>query len=359
MPIISGSDKELGIDGVTRREILAGSGALATASLTGCLGDDDDGGNGNGEESVEVHMTLLEASMYIPPILYANDEGLWDDIGMDFSFEVVGFGQFTRQYTDDLTTGSSTLSALPLVEQAATGTDVRIFGQTMNFINQCFVPTDSDIESPEDLVGGTLGVPGLGSSTTRTYIAQWQEEFGIDIEEDMEVVDAPTGALFNFLQQGKEVDAAILFTSFTIAALASEDTRSIYKPTEGWQEQTGYPPAVNLWGVFDDFLEEHPQLVIDFQEQWWEAIDLFRDNYEDAMGRYAATGGLGAEDEAELDVVQEMEVENEELFNQEWDEGWIESNMTLAETVADLGGIEEAPGRDRFVTHDDIEDDWM
>lgn len=344
----------------TRRQFLTGSGALTAAGLAGCLGGDDGGSDGDGDADavVEMHQLALESGMYIPPLLYGKDQGVFEERGIDISFEVVGFGKYSRAFTDGLATGTSNLSALPLMEQIATdAAPAKIFGQAMNLINQCFVRADSDVETVADLEGRVLGVPGLGSSTVRAYKALWAEQLDFDLENDpAELVDSPPGTLYEFITEGEEVDAVILFTSFTIAALANPDLRSIYHPGTRWEDETGYPPIVTAWGVFEDFLEANPQAVLDFQEGWRESVDLFRENYGQVMSDYAERSGLGVrDDEDQLAVVQEMVVENREFFPQEWGDGWAGAVVDFGEAVEAQGGIEAAPVREDLVTAADIE----
>ncbi|WP_042662815.1 ABC transporter substrate-binding protein [Haloferax sp. ATB1] len=297
----------------------------------------------------------LEGSMFVPVFFYGREQNLWEDRGIDLKMEVTGFGKFTRTFSQNLATGVSPLSSLPMATNLAGDTPVKCFGQTMNFINQCFVPAGSDIEKPEDLEGKVLGVPGRGSSTTRYYVAQWAELFGFDLLNDPEeIVDSSTSTLYNFLDEGKEVDAALLFTSSTIKALANDDLRSIYDPVPQWKEQSGYPPSVTMFGVYDDFLESNPQAVLDFWEGWAEAVELFRDEFDSAISQYGAVGGIDLSSEGETEVVRQM-VNNGELFPTEWNEEWVQANADLWKLVAEQGGIESAPGTDQFLTTEDLE----
>lgn len=346
---------------VNRRNVLAGGASLAATSLAGCAilgggdsdGSENDGGDG---EQVEIHSLNLEGSMFVPVFFYGREQDIWSDRGIDLSMEVTGFGKFTRTFSQNLATGASPLSSLPLAGNLAGDAPVKCFGQTMNFINQCVVPNGSDIEEPQDLEGKVLGVPGRGSSTTRYYVAMWEDLFGIDIlEAPAEIVDASTSTLYNFLAEGEEIDAGLLFTSSTIKAMANDDLRSIFDPVPAWKEEYGQPPSVTMFGVYDEFLNNNAQALLDFWEGWVEAVELFRNEFDQAMNQYGAVGGIDLSSDAEIDVVREM-VDEGRLFPTEWNDEWIDMNVQLFELVEQQGGIDAAPSADQFVTTQDIED---
>jgi ABC-type nitrate/sulfonate/bicarbonate transport system substrate-binding protein len=352
------SNRKSSGNGMSRRKVLAGGAAAGVTSLAGCaiLGGGDSGDSGD-SENVEIHTMNLEGSMFVPVFFYGREQDIWADRGIDLSMEVTGFGKFTRTFSQELATGASPLSSLPLAANLAGDTPVKCFGQTLNFINQCFVPEGSDIEEPADLEGATLGVPGRGSSTTRYYIAMWADLYGFDLLNDpAEIVDASTSTLYNFLDQNEEVDAALLFTSSTIKALANDSLRSIFNPVPNWEEEYGHPPSVTLFGVYDDFLENNPEAVRNFWEGWVEAVELFRDEFDQAINQYGAVGGIDLSSEGEIEVVREM-VNNETLLPTEWDDGWIDMNVQTFDLVEEQGGLENAPAADQFITMDDVGSD--
>jgi len=349
-------------NGIDRRGVLAGGATLAATSLAGCAilggggdGEGSDGGDGGGEQT-QIHAMNLEGSMFVPVFFYGREQDIWADRGIDLSMEVTGFGKFSRTFSQNLATGASPLSSLPLAGNLADDTPVKCFGQTMNFINQCVTPAGSDIEDPQDIEGKVLGVPGRGSSTTRYYVAMWEDLYGIDLlEAPAEIVDSSTSTLYNFLAEGEEIDAGLLFTSSTIKAMANDELQTVFDPVPTWTEEYGYPPSVTLFGVYDDFLENDTQALLDFWEGWVEAVDLFRSEFDQAMNQYGAVGGIDLSSDAEIDVVRGL-VEEENLFPTEWNQDWIDMNVQLFDLVAEQGGLESAPGADQFLTTQDIED---
>lgn len=350
---------------IDRRGVLAGGATLAATSLAGCAilgdggdggGDGGDGGDGGSGDQTAIHAMNLEGSMFVPVLFYGREQDIWADRGIDLSIEVTGFGKFSRTFSQELATGASPLSSLPLAGNLAGDTPVKCFGQTMNFINQCVTPAGSDIEEPQDIEGKVLGVPGRGSSTTRYYVAMWQDLFGIDLlEAPAEIVDASTSTLYNFLAEGEEIDAGLLFTSSTIQAMANDDLQTVFDPIPTWTEEYGHPPSVTLFGVYDDFLANNAQATLDFWEGWVEAVELFRTEFDQAMNQYGAVGGIDLSSEGEIDVVRSI-VEEGNLFPTEWNDEWIDMNVQMFDLVAQSGGLEAAPGADQFITTADIEE---
>ncbi|WP_165875256.1 ABC transporter substrate-binding protein [Natrarchaeobius chitinivorans] len=315
-------------------------------------GTDDE--NGGTDEPVDIHILLPEAAMYNLPHFYGRDHNVWSDRGINISYEVTGFGQYVRGFSGDLNVGVGQNSGLSLAENIYEDVPISIFAPHMNEINHVFVRDDSDIESVPDLEGQVLGVAGLGSGTTRTFMGMWDEMYDFDLENDpAEVVDSSSASLYSFLEDG-EIDAALMFTGYTVSALADDNMRSIFYPVDEWQDRTGHPGQVTLYAVFDEFLESNPEAVLNFWDGWVEAVEIFRDEFDTAIQNYGAISGVDLDEEEEIAVIQEL-VDNEEIFPLEWSESLIESNIEMLEVVEDVGGITGFTGRDAFITHDEIE----
>ena len=348
---------------ISRRSVLAGGATIAAASLAGCSSSGGCGSSngsstsssGTSQKTTKIHSLMLEGSMFDPVFFYGREQNVWENRGIDLSLEVTGFGKFTRTFSQNLAKGASPLSSLPLAGNLAGDTPVKCFGQTMNFINQCFVAKDSDIQKPSDLKGKVLGVPGRGSSTTRLYIAMWADLYGFDLVNDpAKIVDASTSTLYNFLDQGKEVDAALLFTSSTIKAMANDNLRSIFDPVAEWEKSHGLPPQVTMFGAYNDFLDSDPGVVLDYWKGWTDAVDLFHKEFDTVVNNYGAVGGIDLSSDAEIAAVKQM-ASNDKLFRTTWNSDWVDTTVELFQLVAKHGGLDSAPGKDQFITTKQLE----
>ncbi|WP_165875251.1 ABC transporter substrate-binding protein [Natrarchaeobius chitinivorans] len=293
--------------------------------------------------------------MTIPVFLYGQENNVWLDRGIDFSFEVTGYGQFIRCFSGDQCTGAGVATTFDFPQDVADGVPVQIFSPSMTEINHAFVRADSDIEGPADLEGRVMGADQLSSGTTQSFRAYWIEEHGFDLMEDTdEIVDASSASLYDMLVEDEEIDAAIMFTGFTIDALADDRFRSISYLADEWTDQTGYPPQVTMHGAFENFVTSSPDAVLSFWEGWVEAVELFESNFEDAIAQYGVLAGLDLEDDAEMAEVERL-VEEAPLFPTDWGEGWIDSHVEFYDMLERNDAIDSAPGRDSFLLHDELE----
>lgn len=307
-----------------------------------------------GSDSDAIQIYGSEGALYIPVYDYGIDHGIWEDHGVEIEQNVVGFGQFTRSFTADQTpiTSFPTLSA---VQNINDGEDLVVIGPHMNIIAQTFVRADSDIESVTDLEGRTLGVPPWGSTNTLTNQAMWANVLDFDMENDPgDVISTDPPVLWNLLVEDEEIDAMVNFTGFGIRGLANPDqVRPIFDPVEVWQGETGYAPPVTSMVCEREWVEDNPDGARALVAGWNDAVDLFRDNVEEAIDEYGQLAGL--EDQAEIDVVID-EVEQERIFEQEWSDEYIESKWQLIDYVHEQGGIESVPDIDEHAyTDDDLE----
>ncbi len=338
---------------LTRRRFLAGSGATVGAGLAGCTSGESENTDPG---STDIHILLPEASLYNLVHYYGRDLDAWSDRGLTVTYDITGFGQYARGFTSGDIEGIGQAAGQNFAEFIDDGESLSVFAPHLNEINQVFAHTDSDIESVPDLEGKTLGVAGLGSGTTRTFSAMWADMYDFDLEDDpADVVDADSAVLYDFLIEG-EVDAVLMFTGFTVSALADDRFESIFDPVDEWEERTGHPGQVTLFGTYDEFLEENPQAVLDFWDGWIEAVEGFRSDFDSAIEEYATVAGLDLDEEAELDVIQEL-VDNEDIFPTEWDESVINANAELLDLTLADGGITGFAGADEtFITHEEIEE---
>lgn len=338
---------------LSRRQTLLSSAAVATGSVAGCLSsseeEDDEGG-----DLPSVHVLGPEGGLTIPVFFYGQENNVWLDHGIDFSFEVTGYGQFIRCFSGEQCTGTGVATTFDVPTDLDDGVPMKVYSPSMTEINHVFVREDSDIETVTDLEGAVLGGDQLSSGTVQSFRAFWLENYDFDLMEDPEeTVDAASPALYEMLLDG-EVDAAIMFTGFTIQALADENLRSISYLAENWTDETGHPPQVTMHGVFDDFLNSNPGAALDFWDGWVDAVELFKDDFSQATEQYGTLAGIDLEAQSELDEIERL-LDEAPLFPTEWDESWIDSTIEFYDLLERNGAIETAPGRDQFLTHDEIE----
>ncbi len=337
---------------LSRRQALLSSAVAATGGFAGCLSNGAEGDEDGDLPSV--HVLGPEGGLTIPVFLYGQENNIWLDHNIDLSFEVTGYGQFIRCFSGEQCTGAGVATTFDAPSDFDDDVPMKIYSPSMTEINHVFVRDDSEIESVEDLEDAVVGGDQLSSGTVQSFRAFWRENYDFDLMEDPEdTVDAASPALYEMLLDG-EVDAAILFTGYTIQALADDELRSISYLAEDWTEETGHPPQVTMHGIFDDFAESNPEAALDFWDGWVDAVELFKEDFDQATEQYGTLAGIDLEEQGELDEIERL-LDEAPLFPTEWDEGWIDSTIEFYELLERNGAIETAPGREQFLTHDELE----
>lgn len=321
---------------VSRRRLIRMTGMTVGASaFAGCSSEDNqdssgeggdtagdgassgDGGDGSDTETAaadsDKELTELsaiepEGAITIPKYLYGKDQDAWEQNGINLNLEVAAFGKFSRQLVDGLSdiAGHSIMYAIQYMEKGEE--PMTSIGQQLNFYNQILTKADSGINDVQALEDVHLGVPFKDSQTTRVVRAMLLDEYDFDILNDpKEVSSSPPPALWNLLNDG-ELDATLQFSGFTLAAAARDDMTTVFDPFAYWKDRTGQPPSVADFVVKESWLENNPQVALDYLNSWWDATEIFRENTQEAVQQYGRLGGVSSE--AEQEVVKQWANDN-------------------------------------------------
>lgn len=330
---------------ISRRKAIQGCGAGLTAGLAGCLGL-------GGSDDSEITIIGIDGGLNTLALLYGNANDVWSDRGLDVNIELAGVGRWRRCFLEEECTGFGTQDTFDLpndLEQV----EVRNFGGGLAEINRVFVRDDSDIEEPPDLEDKVFAATGLGSGTAQAFRGHWLDEYDFDLMEDTaEAIDAGGNQIYNELVDG-EIDAGLMFTGFTIEALVDDRLRSISYFADAWRDRTGYTPQVVYLTTFADYLDENPEDVEAFWEGWLETLDLWEENFADAIEQFGPEAGVDLDSQAEFDEI-ERHLEEEELFPRVWDDGWIDAHIELYEFWEDVGAVDSVPDRDVFINPEEL-----
>jgi len=211
------------------------------------------------------------------------------------------------------------------------------------------VPPESDIETVEDLRGARLGLPTWASGTATYIQAMIYDQFGFDIREETDNVEADPPALWELMTEQNEFDAMIQFTGFTVKGLANPDTvRSIFNAWEFWEDETGYPALITPWTTKRSWLENNWDVAHRNLLAWGDAQTSFQENTEQIVSQYGRLAGLT--DERDQDAI--IDLANEGALThpvEEFDEDLIDSQWQLLEAMEEVGSIPEVPSRDDHI----------
>jgi ABC-type nitrate/sulfonate/bicarbonate transport system substrate-binding protein len=126
--------------------------------------------------------------------------------------------------------------------------------------NFLFIRSQSDINSPHDLIGKKVGVPGIQSSATNTFLGFLKEKYGITPDQ-LTLVDKSNSVLIELLRQG-EVDASILGQNVGAQAYYDFAFKMIWNLNVEFEQEYGASCIPTLFVVDPLFYEENSYVVI-------------------------------------------------------------------------------------------------
>lgn len=295
---------------MTRLKFVA-AGGLVVAALTmmSCASAPSADEGGAAEEAPILVRTPLTKDASALDVLVAQDQGYFEEEGLDVQIEWVNDTSNLPQVTGkqyDITG----VSAVTMINSVASGMDlVAVAGNRVDTPDNptagLIVPADSDIEAPEDLQGHSVGTPSVGGTlalATQFAIAEAGGDF-----TQMQLVQAPAAQLADLLAAGR-FDAALALEPGRTAlvnngfvdvgnpfrALGDEVASAIYMATPAWIDEN--PGVIEKWiramEKSAEFIADNPDeakaLLVSEAELAQESVDAMK------LATYTATIPDGA-----------------------------------------------------------------
>ncbi len=188
---------------------------------------------------------------------------------------------------------AATLETADMPLKAVSTVVVQTGAQAAKGVNYLVALAGSDIQSPADLVGKTIGVPELNSSSTSTFLAFLKSDYGID-ESQLTLVSKSNSVLIELLRKG-ELDASVLGQNVGVQAYAEPETfKIIWNLDETFIEKYNTPCVVSVMVVNGNFLAENREAVEATMELLKESADWGDEHLEQLASEYAAEFGKTA-----------------------------------------------------------------
>jgi ABC-type nitrate/sulfonate/bicarbonate transport system substrate-binding protein len=310
------------------------SGGTTDASCEGAAG-----------ETIEISVSPSGLPVYV-----AGQEGLFE--GLDIEVSQVGYDQSAALFlAGDTPVGW--IAPIEVAEFVSQGEEFQYFSTAgaTNMINGLVIRAeDSDkYQSVEDLVGQRVGNPGFGTGTWATFEVIMQSQYGIDPQNDFDNLTADSGALLGLLETG-EIEAALLFSGQSAAAIALDQFETIFSFTDAWQESTGQPMVVNGPVARASWLEENTCVASVLVDGIDAAVQWMKDNPQEFRedGKYAewieAEGWLSSPETTE--GIHELLQDGEwYLTSDAYTEDWVDSIYSLVE-AGEGTLVESVPPKD-------------
>lgn len=218
------------------------------------------------------------------------------------------------------------------------GRDVTVFYPDFTNNGTITVREDSDIESPEDLIGRNVGHFGLESGTTTMFRVLLGRDYGITLTDDFELIQAGPPALVELLEAG-EIDAMMNFTPFTERGMADANGEVLLRADD---PAHGFVPGFAAVAAMESWIRDNPELAMAVRDAVDDTIRFFTESDYEVFRDEPYADLLGVSDEV-LDVVISR-AQEAPLMTNEWDESLVEEARAFLDDVAEQGIVfDEVP----------------
>lgn len=210
---------------------------------------------------------VMQATPEVAPNLGTCYEIEWNE----FAGTALGVQGLAAGTLDAATVGG--LSVANGIEQ---GADIVILGEFIeerspNFSTAWMVAADSGISTPADLAGKRVATSAIGGSTDYIQDFHIEDEGGLVVGQDYEKVEVPFGQQVEGIAAG-QFDMGIYPQPFYGALQASGDYEVVFRLTDVID-----PFVQLLQGFSRDFVEENPEAVQCFMQDWATVADYVAD----------------------------------------------------------------------------------
>lgn len=288
-----------------RKALLTAASLSAIAVLAACSGSpgapQDDGGTGDSVELTRVTVATNPSSQ-TAPLYYGIQEGIFEDHGLEVEIvpqtdvaaivSGVASGQYDFGFATVVHVINSNLNGIP-TRAVATVEGQQKSEEEPEEGNALVVAPGSDITTPKDLEGKTLGVVGLASLNTYAAYNMIGEDGGDP--SLVELVQLPFGQMTAALASG-DIDAAVIQAPF-ISEATGVGGVIIGKPNV----QTFPNMAVGLYTTTQSFIDANEETVEAFSAAMIEAQEQASANLREA--RLTLVDNLGLTEEAALAAI--------------------------------------------------------
>lgn len=328
------TNKTHGSKRFTHTHLAAGVAALAL-TLTACGGQETDSANGSEEaEEVQTVVISMQRAIESAAVIAGMEQGIFEEHGIKVemaSSELGGPAAVPALVNGeiDLAMGSATgyllarASGQPLQFVAPSSYAVTADGEEASAI---VVPTDSEIQGPEDLKDKTIAVMAIGGLQTMATDFMMSNETDLT-PDDYTYVELPLPNMSSAVAQG-QVDAAYLFEPPLTQGLQAGDFREIATPlSQAWN---GEAMALMFYGT-EEWTEQNPEITESFRTALDESFQWVNENRDEFVQIAAEFTEMDPETIAASRIPE---------FRIDSDQANFES---FAQDMIDLGVIDETP----------------
>ena len=287
---------------------------LTVALATAACGSDDAAEASDGE--------AITLTLGIPPVgdslpvYQAIDRGYFEDAGLDIELVPAANGATTINALVGQSTDLALVSYPSLINAYASDLPVTVAATAISGTDEykagLYVPADSDIETPADMIGKRMATPSLGSVGDIWFRGVLLDE-GLDYNE-VDYVELPQANMASALAAG-DVDGAFITEPTLSAATKSLELRAV-------DYQNG---PQGLFATSKQTLEDKPEAIKAFREALARAVEDI-----DADPHGVATAQMPKHTDMDEATAAEMNLPD---FITEWDGEGVQAVIDLMAEV--------------------------
>ncbi|MGO1543804.1 MAG: ABC transporter substrate-binding protein [Gulosibacter sp.] len=251
----------------------AGAAALTMLSVAACQSGDLPATETSAASTDTI--TILYAGIAYEPLLIAEQEGYFDEAGLDV--DIKGGGPPQDNLAQAVGGSADIIAAAwdTMVISTAEGMPVKVISgnsvvsDTVD-TSGVVVRADSGIASLENLAGKTVAFDSIGAGGTSEFNAALIAA-GVD-PTTVEIVAIPYASMQASLENG-QVDAVFPSDPFYQQIATAEENSVIANPVR--ETRSGVP--ITLWAATDQWLQEYPDTAAAFIEALDRGIEFYQD----------------------------------------------------------------------------------
>lgn len=314
--------------------------ALVLSTLAGCGGDSESGASASGDcGTYKVAVVDDDARR---AAFYAIENGdVSSDVLPDVEISYLQIPALIQATgTDQYNLGET--STIGMAKALAGGVELRaaaLLSANTGGGVAMYTAADSDVQSPGDLEGRTIGVTSFGSNATLLTRMVLADQYGLDTAlqgGDVKFVELDPSQLVTSVERG-QVDAADLFHLAGWSAEKDGGLRKLQQTDAEFHDTTGAWLVGSALVVTQDELDAGPECVAAFQELLAESVAYTRDNIETVAEAVSAETGV------EQEFIEYWWTSGAYDFGGTLDQEWQDWTQTLWDSAAEYGEIPESP----------------
>jgi NitT/TauT family transport system substrate-binding protein len=266
----------------------------------------------------------------------ADEKGFFAENGLEVDLNTFGsFGDSLQAFVGgnlDIITAASPDTLAPFSQ----GADFQIIMMTDKSMGSDGMVASKDITSISDLAGKTVATELY--SVDHMYLLSLLDEAGMSADDitltNMTIADAGTAFIAG------QVDAAVIWEPYLSRAVSEGDGNLLYSTKDN-------PDLItDCVAVSAKLLDESPKAIQAFVDSWYQAVEYWQENTDEANEIMAEALEVSAEDFADMMETLYITTANDSLEAFEPAEGessFITVNQSIAEFLKNLNVIENMP----------------